>query len=362
VLLSVRVSYFCAKSKYMVSLQQRIKAFSELGSKLSSYTEKGFPEKWENVIKKSFEHNNWFTRENILFSLNSIVSMLQEEKLKQWISKYKMQDPKKIKPENVLVIMAGNIPLVGFHDFLSVLISGHNFLGKLSSDDNVLLPAISEMLISIEPSFKERIQFIEGKASGFSAVIATGSDNSSRYFNYYFGKYPHIIRHHRSSMAVLTGKESEAELKGLADDICLYFGLGCRSVSKLFLPEGCDINLIFPALLKHSDVLSNHNKYLNNYDYHKSIFLLTQTQNIDNGFMLFTENAALSSPVAVMNYQYYKDIEEVRKNILSEKNKLQCVVGNESIMENMIPFGKSQQPELWDYADGADTIEFLSKL
>ncbi|MFH0864548.1 MAG: acyl-CoA reductase [Bacteroidota bacterium] len=346
----------------MIPLQQRMKAFSELGKMLLTYSENGSPESFESIINKSYEHNNWFTRENVIFSVKSIASMLQEEKLQQWISTYSLPEAGKQKPNNVLVVMAGNIPLVGFHDFLSVLISGNNFIGKLSSDDNILLPAITEMLVSIEPSFAERIHFIEGKAEGFDAVIATGSDNSSRYFEYYFGKYPHIIRRNRSSMAVLTGQESEADLLGLADDICLYFGLGCRSVSKVFIPEDYNIRSLFPAIQKYSSILSMHNKYMNNYDYNKSIFLLNKTKNIDNGFMLFTENTALSSPVSVLNYQQYNNIEEVKKYILSEKDKLQCVAGKESIMENITPLGKSQQPELWDYADGVDTMKFLLRI
>lgn len=288
--------------------------------------------------------------------------MLQEAKMQKWISRYNIQDSKNQKQKKVFVVMAGNIPLVGFNDFLSVLISGNIFIGKLSSDDNVLLPAITEMLISIEPSFADCIHFSEEKAGGFDAVIATGSDNTSRYFEYYFGKYPHIIRRNRNSIAVLTGKESEDELSGLADDICMYFGLGCRSVSKILIPEGYDIKQLFPAFQKYSNILSNHNKYRNNYEYNKSIFLLNQTKNIDNGFILFTENNTLSSAVSVVNYQQYKNTEEVKKYLLSEKDKLQCVVGNANYIENVIPFGKSQQPELWDYADGVDTIEFLTKL
>lgn len=341
----------------MIPLKKRIEAFSELGKKLDTYINKGIPEEFAEVITKAYECNNWFTRDNVLYSLRAVAAWLEKEKLDQWISKY---DIEKSGGRKILVVMAGNIPLVGFHDFLSVLISGHVFVGKLASDDIVLLPTLAEMLIFIEPSFADRILFTESKTKDFDAVIATGSDNSSRYFDYYFGKYPHIIRKHRSSIAILTGQESTEELSGLADDISLYFGLGCRNVSKIFIPENYDIINLFPSFLKYEIVFKEHHKYMNNYDYNKNIFLMCQTKFIDNGFMLFVENDELSSPISVINYQRYKDIEEVKKYLLSEKEKLQCVVGDILQIENAVPFGMSQQPALWDYADKVDAIEFLS--
>ncbi|HNW98538.1 MAG TPA: acyl-CoA reductase [Bacteroidales bacterium] len=346
----------------MSNTENSLTAFIKLGEKINKLVENGGDESFDEIIRKSYKQNNWFIRENILFALRSIALMLSEEKLRQWLAAYKFPDTKNQNPKNILVVSAGNIPLVGFHDFLSVLISGNNYVGKLSSDDNILLPAIAEMLISTEASFAEHIHFTEGKAQDFDAAIATGSDNTSRYFDYYFGKYPNIIRRNRNSIAILTGQESESELSGLADDICMYFGLGCRNVSKVFIPEDSDISIIFTALQKYRNSLSMHNKYMNNYDYHKSIFMMNQTKYIDNDFMLFTENAALSSPIAIVNYQRYKNTEEVKKYIADEKDKLQCVIGNENIFNNGYPFGKSQQPELWDYADGVDTLAFLLKL
>jgi len=255
--------------------------------------------------------------------------------------------------------MAGNIPLAGFHDFMCVLISGNIFVGKLSSQDKYLLPAIAEELNGIAPSVKESVFFTEERLPPFDAVIATGSNNSSRYFEYYFGKYPHIIRKNRNSVAILNGMESKEELGLLADDIFLYFGLGCRNVTKIFIPEGYDFTMLTKALRKYKDRLSMQSKYMNNYDYNKSIFLINQILHNDLEFCILKEDNSIASPISVLYYEYYRDISDVINYISVNREKIQCLVAGKTYTNYTVLFGKSQQPELWDYADGVDTMEFL---
>ena len=253
--------------------------------------------------------------------------------------------------------MAGNIPLVGFHDFLTVLISGHKVVIKMSSIDNVLLKVLIEKLLSIAPEFNDSIAFINDvKNRNFDAVIATGSDNSAQYFEYYFKGAKKIIRKNRRSVAVLDGSESDMELKGLAVDVFAYFGLGCRNVSKLFLPNGYDLNKLFAAFFPYSDLVE-HKKYGNNYDYNKAIFLMGRNKLVENGFLLMKEDKSLLSPVAMLYYEYYNDINTVEQFVEKNAEQLQCVVSKKNI-----PFGNSQQPNLWDYADGVDTVDFLREL
>ena len=272
-----------------------------------------------------------------------------------WLSPYKLKEV--ASPKKILIIMAGNIPLVGFHDFLTVLISGHKVVIKMSSTDNVLLRLLIDKLISIAPEFKERISFIEEvKNRKFDAVIATGSDNSAEYFEYYFKGAKKIIRKNRRSVAVLDGSESDMELQGLANDVFAYFGLGCRNVSKLFLPKGFDLDNLFKAFYRYSDVI-NHKKYGNNYDYNKAIFLMGSNDLIENGFLLMKEDKSLLSPVAMLYYEFYNDMHTVEQFVEENAEQLQCVVS-----KKYIPFGNTQKPNLWDYADGVDTVEFLRDL
>ena len=256
--------------------------------------------------------------------------------------------------------MAGNIPLVGFHDFISVLISGNKVLGKLSSNDKILLPFLTQKLIEIEPEFKEYIQFSDKKLENFDAVIATGSNNTSLYFEHYFGKYPNIIRKNRNSVAVLSGEESPTQLEALSKDIFTYFGLGCRNVSKLYLPKEYDFKPFFNAMYSQKDIIHN-DKYMNNYDYNKAVYLMGGVNLLDNEFMLLKEDTGFSSPISVVFYEYYNSLQEVEKYLAKNTEKIQCVVSTSNI-ENAIPFGKTQSPELWDYADSIDTLEFLLNL
>jgi hypothetical protein len=337
-----------------MQLNQRINAFVELGKFLGKIESEN---EFESILRKAEAENGWFTEENIKFALKSWGDALSKENLQQWISKYKIED---IEPKTVAIIMAGNIPLVGFHDFLSVLISGNKVLAKLSSNDKTLLPFLAEYLISVEPEFKNYIEFTDGKLENFDAVIATGSNNTARYFEYYFGKYPNIIRKNRNSAAILTGNETEEELKNLADDIFTYFGLGCRNVSKLYIPENYDFEAFFKGMFSWKEIIHNH-KYINNYDYNKAVYLMDSFPLLDNEFMLLKEDTAFSSPISVVFYEKYNSLEDLSKELEEQSENIQCVVSKAGI-NNEIPFGKAQNPELWDYADGIDTVEFLLKL
>ncbi|MFA6924657.1 MAG: acyl-CoA reductase [Bacteroidales bacterium] len=317
-----------------------------------------FYSKFEELIKTSFHYNGWFTEENVRTAISSIAQNLSKEKLEKWLKKYPENTLNKNEAKRIAVILAGNIPMVGFHDLLCVLATGNVFIGKLSSQDNKLLPFISEILFKLEPEFINKIHFTENKLENFDKIIATGSDNTSRYFEYYFGKYPHIIRKHRNSIAVLSGNETTDELEKLADDIFLYFGLGCRNVSKIFIPENFDFEKFFETMKKYI-YLSKHNKYQNNYDYYKAIYLINKNDFKDNGFMMLTENSSFSSPISVVYYEKYDDIKNVSKKIETNKNKIQCIVSNFTEIGNKVDFGKTQFPELWYYADDIDTIEFL---
>ena len=250
--------------------------------------------------------------------------------------------------------------MVGFHDVMCVLVSGHKALAKMSSEDNILLSEIFKILTHIAPDFTDKIKIANEKLNGYDAVIATGSNNSARYFKSYFKNVPHIIRKNRTSIAILDGNESDETLELLANDIFLYFGLGCRNVSKIFIPENFDLDRIFKALYKYKDIL-NHNKYANNYDYNKAVYLLGNNQLLDNNFILLKEDASLSSPVAVLHYEFYDDINELSDHLENEKENIQCIVSNNAPI-NSLKFGEAQQPKLWDYADGVDTLLFLTNL
>lgn len=355
-----------------------IKAFSELGNYLVKFTEKPTDGHCQDIdelrlseaINKSIQSNPWYTEESILFAINSIAGELKSEKLEKWISTYNINITSTYLPKNIGVIMAGNIPLVGFFDFLYVLFSGHRIIIKLSSDDRFLLPAISSYLIKVLPAIAERIEFIDEKLEGIDAIIATGSNNSYRYFEYYFGKYPGILRKSRSSIAVLTNEDFDQALKDprdnsfirLADDIFRYFGLGCRNVSKLFLPEGRDIRTLFSYFNSYRDVIL-HNKYHNNYDYYKSIYLINGNDFLDTGYVLFLKDKVnLGSPVSVVLYDEYQNEGEVKEYIKQHDEEIQCVVSTLNGIQGAVAPGKSQFPALGDYADGQDVIEMLVQL
>ena len=280
--------------------------------------------------------------------------MLERESLISWLSEYSIKE-KEIK--TILLIMAGNIPFVGFHDLLCVLLSGNKAIIKMSSKDNVLMKTIIDRIIQINPQMKDFIIiFFEIVKCKFDATIATGSDNSSKYFDYYFKSDSSIIRKNRRSVAILDGSETQKELELLADDIFLYFGLGCRSVSKVFLPINYDLDKLFNAFFKYNDIIK-HVKYANNYDYNKTIYLMNKQNLLDNGFVLLKEDSSIQSPISMLFYQYYNNREELDSYINSNTSLFQCIVSKRDVS-----FGKSQFPRLNDYADNIDTLNFLLKI
>lgn len=338
--------------------QQRVKAFIELGKVLGQVASEAGATDWDDTIRTAGHRNGWFTEENVRLALRGLSRMLAEEKLEKWLSVYGDM-PNTAEAKTVGIIMAGNIPLVGFHDLMTVLITGHRAMVKTSSQDELLPHKLVETLVSIEPAFADRIAFSEGRMTGFTHIIATGSANSSRYFEYYFSRYPSIIRGNRNSVAVITGQETDDELRALGKDIFRFFGLGCRNVSKLYVHRNVDM----VGLLRHFEGwehIGEHHKYHNNYDYHKAIFLVEKMKHLDTGFLLVREEQALACPVSVLHYETFDALDEVKFKLLRDADAIQCVVASEGTgIAHAVPFGKSQEPEAWDYADGADTVAFL---
>ena len=309
-------------------------------------------ESLETLIVRQKSYNGWFTPEFVRQSLLALGEQLKEKELIEWSDSYNYAS----QPHAIGIIMAGNIPLVGFHDFLCVLISGNRAVCKLSSNDKTLLPAIAKHLIEFAPVLKDRIVFTEGRIGDIEAVIATGSNNSLNYFEQYFGKYPHIFRNNRTSVAVIRGDESAEELNDLGSDIFNYFGLGCRNVSHILFPANFDLNRFFKGIFSHSDVINN-NKYGNNYDYNKAVYLMNQLPLLDNNFVLLRETEELFSPLAMIHYHYYQSKDELKDYISKHQNDIQVVVG-----KGYLDFGHSQKPGLSDYADGVDVMNWLESL
>ncbi|CAA0200363.1 acyl-CoA reductase [Tenacibaculum maritimum] len=350
-------------------IQQRISAFTKLGAFLSQFSQNKIVKK-ENIefndlffdgfkhqIKIAQEHNSWFTKDNILFSIENWSKALNEKDLTTWVSTETLgKNPSK----KIAIIMAGNIPLVGFHDFLAVLISGHNVVVKQSSNDEHLLPFLAKYLEYVAPSLKGNILFTKDKLTNFDAVIATGSNNTARYFEYYFKDKPSIIRKNRNSCAIITGNETAEDFKNLSEDIFRYFGLGCRNVSKLFIPKGYNFDPFFKGMFHQQETINNA-KYANNYDYNKAVYLMSEFDILENGFLMIKEDQSYSSPIASIFYEYYDNIDNLKIKLYEEREKIQCVVAN-NFIENEIPFGQTQHPKLSDYADGVNTLKFLSEL
>jgi hypothetical protein len=334
-----------------MEIEERVAAFVELGEYIKNLPD----EKFKSLAESIRQENPWFTETNLRMAVSGILLYLDEKNLQNWLKQYALVQHR---PLVVLLIMPGNIPLAGFHDFLCVLINGDAALIKLSSKDTVFMKFLAAKLIDINPDFSSRIRF-EESFKNFDAVIATGSDNSSRYFDYYFGKYPNIIRKNRTSAAILDGSETDEQLSALASDVFSYFGLGCRNVSKLFVPQGYDLHPLFKAWESYNDI-SLHHKYYNNYIYQKSIFAVSQLPHLDNGFVLLQESEKLVSPLAVVYYESYNDQKELTYSLSELDTKLQCIVGN--ISPASVKFGQAQMPGLTDYADGVDTLAFLLEI
>lgn len=349
----------------------KIESFVELGKFLSQFDSNGnkknenvlyndeFYDAFIELIYRAQSLNGWFTPEQVYFAIQSWANALTTDNLNKWLAPYKITADTQGN-KTIGLILAGNIPLVGFHDFLSVLVTGNKALIKLSSNDQNLLPFLASYLIKINPDFQSKIEFVKGKLEGFDAVIATGSNNTARYFDFYFSKVPNIIRKNRNSVAILTGNETKEDLIGLGEDIFRYFGLGCRNVSKLFVPENYDFKLFFEAMYTYKDVIF-YEKYANNYDYNKAVFLMSLYNLLDNEFMTLKEDESYGSPISSVFYEYYSDLNTVFNKLNTDNEKIQCIV-SKNLKNNHIPFGETQKPNLWDYADNVDTIEFLLKL
>jgi hypothetical protein len=336
-----------------MTLNNRIEAFVALGKQLQKLT----PEDRQAWAQDAMSRNTWFTEENVTWAISGIVQMLEEQYLREWLYPYHLQH---VTQKKVGVVMAGNIPMVGFHDFLSVLISGHYLLAKLSTNDEPLMKRLANMLVGIEPAFANQFEFVHLLKQA-DAIIATGSDNTARYFEYYFAKRPHIIRKNRSSIGILTGHEEKDDLKSLGEDVFRYYGLGCRNVSKVFVPEGYTFDKFFEANAHRSSLLDHH-KFQNNYDYNKSILLVNRVPHFDNGFMLVQQSQGLVSPISVLFYDTFTSLADLRMKLSSVKDKTQCIVSAHGWLEASIPFGEAQRPMVWDYADGVDTLAFLQRL
>jgi hypothetical protein len=311
-----------------------------------------------DIINDELHYNAWFTPANVDKAVRSIGEMLNAADLHTWLDKYTFNNSGK----KVGLILAGNIALVGFHDVLCVLASGNHALIKASSQDNHLIKYVLQKLVEIDSNFANSYNFVE-RLENFDAVIATGSNNSSRYFEYYFGRVPNIIRKNRNSVAVLTGNETAEQLHELGHDIFDYYGLGCRNVSKILVPDGYNFNFFFGSIQGYENII-HHHKYNNNYDYNKSIYLVNRDEHLDNGFLLVKKDERFTSPLAVLFYDNYADVEAAEQLITENADKIQCVVSGIrlNISNQVVNFGQSQQPKLWDYADGIDTMDFLAGL
>lgn len=344
----------------------RLNALVQLGKKLLPFKyiesldeliDDPFYEKGKIAIENAIHYNQWFLKENIIFALKSWAEALTFENLELWLSQNELDEPKT--PKKIGLILAGNIPLVGFHDILSTFVSGHIALIKLSSQDKLIMPWLISELINQDEAFRYQFEYVD-RLVDYDAVIATGSNNSSHYFDFYFSKVPNIIRRNRNSVAILTGEETFEELEALSHDIFRYFGLGCRNVSKIFVPKDYSFKNFFEAIKPYEDLLY-YEKYKSNYDYNKAVFLMSNMKILDNGFLTLKEDKSFSSPISSLFYSYYDNLNEVYDIIAAHKENIQCVVAKK-LKENFISFGQTQSPQLWDYADGINTLDFLNKL
>lgn len=339
----------------MISTDRRIAAFVGFSEFLTSPESSSVVEDW---AERAYRANNWFVPENVKTALSAIAAMLSDSAaLRTWLAGY----PESKEPKKVGVVLAGNIPAVGFQDILCVLISGHKLLVKPSKDDAVLTRLILDKLCELEPGFADQIKYVE-RINESDAYIATGSNNTARYFEYYFSSKPHIIRKSRTSVALLSGRETTEELDGLCFDIFRYFGLGCRNVSKLLVPKGYDLSVLYERAEQFRNYAANHHKYFNNYEYNKSILLVNREEHLDNGFLLLQQNEKLFSPLTMVYFEEYSDLEEVSGALLEKQSEIQCVVSHLELSVPTVSFGNSQYPGLSDYADGVDVMDFLTRL
>lgn len=334
--------------------KDRLILFEKLGQKISNLSQ----EEKDLLYSKAKNQNNWFTYDSCESAFRGISKILANASLSDFLDNYTIQDFNP--PKEIGLMLAGNIPAVGFHDILCVLLSGNKACIKLSSTDSVLIQWILDTLIQLDSRISSLIS-LEEMLKGKDAYIATGSDNSSRYFNYYFGKYPHVIRRNRTSVAVMSGDETSEELKELGKDIFLYFGLGCRNVSKVFVKNESEVGRLLDEIAPFFTI-ADHHKYFNNYEYNKSIYLVNRDQHLDNGFLLLRESKELVSPIGVLFYEIYENQDQLETRLAEDRDKIQCIVSRCKAIKNSIPFGKAQFPEVNDFADGVDTMSFLTQL
>ncbi|MEM1137342.1 MAG: acyl-CoA reductase [Bacteroidota bacterium] len=358
------------KSMELIDLEDRIRAFSLLGKHVEQLlvTERGNTESNKvqkeistellEICQNAYNQNTWFTKESVIHAFKGLLQYLQEENLRKWLANYDLANQS---PKIIGTVMAGNIPMVGIHDFISILISGNKIKVKLSTLDQFLMKYIAAQLVVAEKRFENYIDFAE-LLKGVDALIATGSDNTARYLEYYFRKVPRIIRKNRTSCAILRGGETIEDLKNLSKDIFLYFGLGCRNVSKVFVPENYSFENLLHALEIDGEKAVQNHKYVNNYDYNKSIFLINKVPHLDNGYILLKEDDSLFSPISVLHFEYYSNVKELENQLLQEKDNIQCIVSKGGYFKNSIAFGKAQLPQITDYTDGIDTLGFLQKI
>jgi hypothetical protein len=339
---------------YILQFQTQLNAFQKLGKQIHILLNNG---SFDAIIQKQSVENKWFTEAYCRFALMAIVKMLNEKSIEGFFTKYQQYFTKEHNPKKIAVISAGNIPCAAFHDFFCILVSGNQFIGKLSSQDALLLPFLSEILIKIAPEFKNKIEFVE-KLPQFNKIIATGSNNSVRYFEYYFKDYPMLLRKNRNSITILTNHETNEDLRKLAIDVFQYFGLGCRSVSKLYIPKNYNFDRLLKIFQEESQPLLYHNNYVNNYEYHRAIYALNQIPFYDGNSFLLTQNQSLVSPISVIYFEEYKTIADVLNQIEYHKNEIQCVVSKDSIIDKHIAFGETQSPSLFDYPDNEDILLF----
>jgi hypothetical protein len=338
-----------------MTIEQRIALLDRLGRHLESEDEY-----LQAVMHRSEYHNPWFTRANQERAVQAIARhFLKKEALETWASRYPL--PPQATGTTVGIVMAGNIPLVGFHDWLCVFMAGHRAQVKLSEKDAYLFPYLLKLLKSWEPFMGEQADVVE-RLKGYDAVIATGSDNSARYFEAYFGKHPHIIRRNRNGVAVLSGKETREELLALGDDVFSFFGLGCRNVSKLYVPEGYDFDSLLEALHEYRQIVLNE-KYRHNFDYNYALYMMNKVAFKANGCVLIKEDPSPASRIACLHYESYDTLEAVERDLLARQEQIQCVMAQPGLLSHpSLPFGAAQQPSLGDYADGVDTMVFLCEL
>ncbi len=341
-------------------LTQFIDGIRSDASEMAQLNETHF-EAFQTMVEDEHIYNPWFTPESIMHAFRGIATMLEDVVLKKWLLQYEFAPKSPNQVKTVGLVLAGNIPLVGFHDMMSVLASGHALLAKPSSKDDRLIRKVVSVIADIDPILGSRISLTGERLTGIDAVITTGSNNSSRYFEYYFRDIPTIIRKNRNGVAVLTGEESEEDLVGIGKDIFTYFGLGCRNVTKLYIPESYDLTVLLGVLDRYLE-LYQHNKYGNNVDYYRTIYLMNQAKFLDNGVLLLKEDQAIASPVGVVFYERYSEISWVQDQLMERKEEIQCCVSIHPDIAEALPPGTTQEPMPWNYADGVDTLRFLMEL